>query len=503
MLNDGRRFRVGASPRDAPSLLAAKRRMKQASLWLGPTAAIAAAYGLGALGLESQAAWTAAVAVLCAVWWVLEPIPIPATSLLPMALFPVLGVVSAKEVGEAYGHPLILLLMGGFILSTALERSGAHRRLALGMVRLCARGPSALWTAEAADEPPPSGRRLIIGFMAAAALCSMWVSNAATTLMLLPIAGATLERSTDRRLRLALLLGIAYAASVGGVATPVGTPPNLICMQEYARVTGSEPTFLGWMKWGVPVAACMLPVIAAWLTRGQGGPAAVDLPAVGKWRPAEVRTISVFAATALLWVTRKEPFGGWSEWLDLPGANDACVAFLAVVAMFLIPSGDPPVEGETQAPRLLDWPTAVRIPWGMLLLFSGGMVLARGFNASGLSDAIGEALGFLATMPTPVLIAGLCLAVTFLTEVTSNTATTALLMPLLGAMSQATGIEPSLLMFPAAVSASFAFMLPVATVPNAAVYGAGVETRDMAREGFVLNLLGVVVVTVLATTLLG
>lgn len=477
--------------------------MKQHALWLGPTAAVAAAYALGSIGLETSAAWTAAVAVLCAVWWVTEPIPIPATSLLPMALFPVLGVVSATEVAESYGHPMILLLLGGFILSTALERSGAHRRLAIGMVRLCAGGPGALFRPNDAGAAPPTGRRLVIGFMAASALCSMWVSNAATTLMLLPIAGATLERSADRRLRLALLLGIAYAASVGGVATPIGTPPNLYCMQQYEELTGVEVTFLDWIAWGLPVALCMVPVAAAWLTRGLGGPAAVDLPAVGKWRPTEVRTIAVFGVTALLWVTRNEPYGGWSEWLELPGANDASVALLAVVVMFLVPSGEPPKEGETTRPALLDWETAVRIPWGMLLLFSGGLVLARGFAASGLSDAIGASLGFLATAPTPLLLAGLCLIVMFLTEVTSNTATTALLMPLLGAMAIEGGLEPRLLMFTAAVSASFAFMLPVATVPNAAVYGAGVATRDMAREGFVLNLLGVVVVSTLANLLLG
>ncbi len=465
--------------------------MKPATLWFGPLAAIVIGLVVGTTSLGVAAGWTAGVAVCCAIWWVTEPIPIPATSLLPMAIFPLVGVVSAKEVGQAYGHPLILLLMGGFILSTALEKCGVHRRLALGMVRLCAAGSVV------------TGRRLVIGFMVASASISMWVSNAATTLMLLPIAGATLQQSRDPRLRLALLLGIAYAASVGGVATPIGTPPNLICMQEYAELTGAEPTFTQWMSWGLPVALVMIPVIAAWLTRGLGGPADVKLPSSGAWRPAEVRTLAVFAATALLWVTRTAPFGGWSDWLGLPNANDASVALLAVVAMFVIPTGETIDSDEEPVPRLLDWATATRIPWGMLLLFAGGMVLAAGFKQSGLSLAMGEALGGLATLPTPILIGGLCLAVTFLTEVTSNTATTALLMPLLGATALAADREPSLLMFPAAVSASFAFMLPVATVPNAAVYGAGVSTREMAREGFALNLLGVVVVTALATLLLG
>ncbi|MEO0529359.1 MAG: SLC13 family permease [Planctomycetota bacterium] len=481
--------------------------MKRIALWLGPIAAIAVGYAVAAAGIGNPAAWTAGVAVLCAVWWVTEPIPIPATSLLPMAVFPLVGVVSSAEVGQSYGHRMILLLMGGFILSTAMEKSGVHRRLALAMVRLCALGPRALiggageTASGGAATDEVTGRRLVIGFMFATASISMWVSNAATTLMMLPIAGATLERSRNPRLRIAVLLGIAYSASLGGVATPIGTPPNLLCMQEYAAVTGSEPTFVAWMSWGLPVALAMLPVVAIWLTRGLGKPAEIDLPEVGSWRTAEVRTLAVFGVTALLWITRREPFGGWSDWLGLPTANDASVALLAVVAMFLIPSGDPQSEADPR-PRLLDWERAVRIPWGMLLLFSGGMVLARGFSNSGLSDALGQSLGGLASAPTPLLVGGLCLAVTFLTEVTSNTATTALLMPLLGAMAVANNVEPGLLMFPAAVSASFAFMLPVATVPNAAVYGAGIETRDMAREGFVLNLLGAVVVTVLAMLLL-
>lgn len=473
--------------------------MPRATLWLGPGLAILAGLGVRSAGLGDPAAWAAGIATLCAFWWVSEAIPIPATSLLPLALFPLVGVVSAKEVGASYGHPLILLLMGGFILSTAMEKSGVHRRVALGMVRLCATGRRA-----EGDEslPPVTGRRLVIGFMIASASISMWVSNAATTLMLLPIAAATLERSRDPRLRLALLLGIAYSASLGGVATPIGTPPNLLCIQEYERVTGAEPTFLAWMSWGLPVAATMLPVVALWLTRGLGGPAATDLPTLGRWRTAEVRTLAVFGVTALLWVTRRQPFGGWSEWCGLPDANDASVALLAVVAMFLISSGDPPAEPGERSPRLLDWETAVRIPWGMLLLFSGGMVLAKGFTNSGLSTALGEALSGLGGLHPVLLVGGLCFTITFLTEVTSNTATTALLMPLLGAIALATDTDPRLLMFPAAVSASFAFMLPVATVPNAAVYGAGVATRDMAREGFVLNLLGVVVVTILAWFLL-
>lgn len=478
--------------------------MRNWTLWAGPIAAAALGVFANRHGLPVEASWTAAIAVLCAVWWVAQPIPIPVTSLLPIALFPMLGIVSAKEVGAAYGNPMVLLFLGGFILSTALEHSGGHRRLAIGMIRLCALGPKAFAHKPVEGEAAPkvSGRRMVLGFMLASGGVSMWVSNSATALMLLPIAIAALEGVRDSRLRTALLLSIAYGASIGGVATPIGSPPNLLCIQEYATVTGEEPTFTKWMSFGLPVALVMLPIAAFWLSRGLGGPAETDLPHPGPWRTAEWRTLLVFGVTALLWVTRKEPFGGWSGALGLDGANDACVGLLAVVALFLIPSGEPPEE-DGPTPKLLDWQTASKIPWGMLLLFSGGMVLASAFTESGLSEALGDSLHQMAELPTPLLVGGICLAVTFLTEVTSNTATTAMLMPLLAAMSEATGIEASLLMFPAAISASFAFMLPVATPPNAAVYGAGVEARAMAREGLALNLVGVVVITGMTLLLLG
>ncbi len=478
--------------------------MRNWTLWFGPLAAVALGGYLESRDLPAPAAWTAGVALLCAVWWVSQPIPIPVTSLLPIAVLPMVGALPAKEVGEAYGDPMVLLFLGGFILSMAMERSGAHRRLAIGMIRLCALGPRALWTRPAAGQAAPvvSGRHMVMGFMFASGVVSMGVSNSATALMLLPIAIAALEGVTDRRVRNALLLSIAYGASIGGIATPIGSPPNLIAMQVYADTVGRDVTFTEWMSLGLPIAIVMLPIAAFWLSRGQGRAMANHLPDPGPWRTAERRTLAVFAVTALLWMTRKEPLGGWSGGLGLEGANDACVGLLAVVALFLIPSGEPAPAGDQPAPKLLDWESAAKIPWGMLLLFSGGLVLAKAFTASGLSEAVGGSLNALAVLPAPLLVVAICLMVTFLTEITSNTATTAMLMPLLAAMSLSAGLEPGLLMFPAAVSASFAFMLPVATPPNAAVYGAGVEAREMAREGLVLNLVGVVVITGMTLLLL-
>jgi sodium-dependent dicarboxylate transporter 2/3/5 len=449
--------------------------MKHWILFIGPIAALAAGQSLSMAGQPSEICWTAGVVILCAIWWIFEPIPIPATSMIPLAVFPLSGVLTKEEVGQAYGDPLVLLMMGGFMLSTAMERSGAHRRIALNMVNLLG-GES-------------GGRRLVFGFMAASATLSMWISNAATTLMLLPIIAAVMEKSRSPRLEICLLLGVAYAASIGGIGTPIGTPPNLVFMRAYVEnAHGQEPSFTTWMSWALPIMLVMLPIAALWLTRGLKPEGGLELPKVGRWRSEEVRTLAVFAVTALLWITRREPLGGWSTWLEMPGARDAWVAMLAVVAMHFIPNG----KGEA----LLTWETACKIPWGVLILYGGGISIAKAFETSGLSSLIGESLGGLASIPVFVMIACVCLAVTFLTEVTSNTATANLLLPILAAAALTSRIEPALIMVPATISASFAFMLPVATPPNAIVFSCEKLTiRQMAREGLALNLIGVGVVS--------
>ncbi len=447
----------------------------------GPALAVPLALALWWWAGQSPAvALTAGITTLVAIWWVFEPIPIPATSLIPIALFPAFGVLTPTQVAEAYGSPLILLLLGGFMLSTAMERSGAHRRIALGMVNLVGGG---------------SCRRLVFGFMIASAVLSMWISNTATTLMLLPIALAVVEKIEDRRVGIALLLGVAYAASVGGTGTPIGTPPNLVFMRVYQENTGVEIGFTQWMRWALPIVIVMIPLTWLWLTRNVPRRLEVTLPEVGQWRTEEIRTLIVFAITAVLWMTRREPFGGWSEWLGLQGANDASVALTAVVAMFLIPNG--------RGSALLDWESANRIPWGILILFGSGIAIAKAFTVSGLSATLGGALAGLGALPLLLLIGLVCVSVTFLTEFTSNTATTTLLMPILATGAIAAGIEPRLIMVPAAISASFAFMLPVATGPNAVIYSSGqFSVKRMAREGFALNLLGTVVISALTYTLL-
>lgn len=455
--------------------------MKTIALAAGPILALLAAYLMLLAGFESDAAITLGITVVTVVWWVFEPIPIPATSLLPLALLPLTGVITSGDVAAAYGHPLILLLLGGFLLSTALAASGAHRRIALGMVRLFGGG---------------SSRRLVYGFMAASALLSMWISNTATTLMLLPVALAIVERSDDPKLAVPLLLGIAYAASLGGIATPIGTPPNLIFMGVYNEATGLEISFGQWMAWGLPVVLIFLPLMALWLTRSLKHTGILELPSVGDWSTAEKRVMIIFVLTALAWITRREPFGGWTEWFNVAYSNDAIVAFLAVILLFIVPDG--------KGGKLLDWDTASDIPWGMLILFGAGIAIASAFGSSGLSTIIGNALSGVSHLDLWLLMLVICLTVTFLTEATSNTATTTLLMPILAAAAIGASIDPKLFMIPAAMSASCAFMLPVATAPNVIMFSTGrFDVARMVREGFALNMIGALIISTLLYLLLG
>lgn len=440
-------------------------------LALGPALAALMAAGLLLLDLPAPMVWTAAITTLVACYWITEALPIPATSLIPFFAFPLLGILDHQQAAASLGNHVIVLLMGAFMLSKALEKSSVHRRFAFYMVSLTGAN---------------SARRLVLGFMLTAAFLSMWISNTATTLMLLPIALAVIQHVECKRLAAALLLGIAYAASLGGVGTPIGTPPNIIFLSVYNQLEGKDISFLQWMQFGLPIVLLAIPLMALWLTRGLGQLKGLSLPPVGPWQSQERRVLWVFGAVALAWIFR--PY--WTEMFGLRGIGDSSIALAGVVAMFLVPGGD----GKG---RLLDWSTANDIPWGMLLLFAGGICIAKAFEASGLSHAMGQGLGALATLPLFVLILCLCLLVSFLTEITSNTATATLLMPILATAGVAAGVDPKLLMIPAAISASCAFMLPVATAPNAIVYSTDkLSIRTMAREGAMLNVMVAVVVTV-------
>ncbi|WP_034474055.1 SLC13 family permease [Aestuariibacter salexigens] len=433
--------------------------------------------GLYAAGQPQAICFTAAITLFTAILWVSEALPIPVTSLIPFVAFPLSGVLTHQQAASSIGSHVIVLLMGAFMLSKALERSNVHTRLAYYMLQVT--GSS-------------SASRLVLAFMLTAAILSMWISNTATTLMLLPIGLAIVAHVEDRRVAVALLLGIAYAASLGGVGTPIGTPPNIIFMSVYLENTGKEISFLNWMKTGIPIVLIAIPLMAWWLTRHLGALGECKLPKVGAWQQAEKRVLIVFAIVALAWVLR--PY--WTQWLNTPNVGDSTIALAGVVLMFLVRSGDGKTDEKDRPDMLLDWKTAASIPWGMLLLFAGGICIAKAFMNSGLSALMGEWLTGLSALPVLVMILMLCLFVTFLTEITSNTATATLLMPILASAALAADIDPAILMMPAAISASCAFMLPVATAPNAIVYGTDkFSIKDMAREGAVLNVIVAVVVS--------
>jgi sodium-dependent dicarboxylate transporter 2/3/5 len=451
------------------------------NIWPGLLSGLCLVWVLSAAGQSQPIVVTALVAWLCMMWWIFEPIPIPVTSLLPMAVFPLTGVLTAQQVGASVGSPLIILLMGGFLLSRGMESTGAHHRIALTVVNVVG------------GQRP---KQLVLGFMLAGALLSMWISNTASVLMLMPVALAVLASCSNRSLLAPpLLLGLAWSCSIGGLGTPIGTPPNLILVQVLEENTGQVISFSQWMSWGLPVVSILLPLAWLWVTRAVPRELDVKLPEVGPWRSAERRVLMIFGLTALAWITRAEPFGGWQQWLGLPTANDASVALLAVIALF--------IARDREGDALITWEQASQIPWGVLLLFGGGICLARAFIASGLSAQVGEAMTLVTALPVFVMMVLLALCVTFLTEATSNTATTALLMPLLVAVAVASEMDPLWLMVPAALSASCAFMLPVATAPNAVAFGSGeLPIQRMVREGFVLNLIGAGVIASVAWLLL-
>lgn len=460
--------------------------------WLGPLFAILV-WGLGELtgGLAGAPLAVASVAVLMTVWWITEAIPIPATALLPLALFPLLQIMPAAEVSAAYANHLIFLFLGGFLIALAVERWQLHRRIALHTIALFGTTPS----------------RIVLGFMVATASLSMWISNTATVMMMLPIGLAVIRQlaptAGDEQapkvssFATALMLGIAYAGSIGGVATLIGTPPNAILAgiveQNYGRPIG----FAQWLAFGLPLAVIMLGLTWVYLTRvafsvpGSAGEARsavrAHLRELGPMSPAERRVLAVFVLVAAAWVAR-----GFIPWEGLGLVRDSTIAILGGIALFLVPAG-----GGGRA-RLLDWDTAVRLPWDIILLFGGGFALAKGFQVSGLTQWIGAQLSLLGGVPLWALVLAVAAVVIFLTEVTSNTATASLMLPVVGALAAAIDVDPLGLMAAAAVSASFAFMLPVATPPNAIVYGSRqVPILAMVRAGFWLNLIGCVLLTLL------
>jgi sodium-dependent dicarboxylate transporter 2/3/5 len=456
------------------------------------------------LALEGPARATMAIAAWMAVWWLSEAIPIYATALLPLALLPLSGAATIRDAARPYGHELIYLFMGGFIIALAMQRWGLHRRIALRALSVVGRDP----------------RSTVGGFMLVTALLSMWVSNTATVVMMLPIAisviglvwraegrgewdGASpLPAGETRNFALCLLLGIAYGASIGGIGTLIGTPPNLFLASFVQSQLGHEISFVGWMAIGLPLVAVFLPVVwwglTRWLypvsgrvTAGSGTYTREALAALGPMRTGEWVTLAVFATTACTWILR--PVLNDLEIAGLrplAGLTDAGVAVIAALSLFVIP-----VDRKERV-FAMDWETAVQLPWGVLILFGGGLSLAAAIQANGVGAHIGNQVGALASWPPLLLMAGVTALVIFLTELTSNTATTATFVPILAGLAPGLDLSPYVLIVPATIAASCAFMLPVATPPNAIVFGSGTLTvPEMSRAGLWFNLVGIVLIT--------
>jgi len=423
--------------------------------------------------LTIKEAHTLFITLITASLWVTEKFPIPVSSLIPIAAFPLFGILDSKMVAQAYGSPLILLLLGGFMLSVAMSATQTHKLIANKIIKIVGTDSQA---------------KILLSFMITASLLSMWISNTATTLMLLPIALAILDKNASKSFSIILLLGIAYAASIGGIATPIGTPPNLILIQAMNEAGLAEIGFLNWMKQVLPILIIIFPVVFFYLRSFLNNrPINYEIERLSI-TSSQIKVLTVFVITAILWMTRVEPFGGWKQLFDLPYANDASVALLAVVVLFTLK--------DKEKKPIISWEAINKIPWGVLLLFAGGITIASAFRETGLSASIANNLMFLNNFPTWMIVGFICLFVTFLTEVTSNTATTAVLMPILLSTAQALNIDPMLLMLPATISASFAFMMPVATAPNAIIFSSGeVPIKKMIRIGLFLNIIGAVLLT--------
>ncbi len=476
------------------------KNLKTAGLIFGPVIFFAVLV-FADFGENTNAVFTAAAAALIATWWITEAIPIAVTALIPIVLFPLFGILKGSNVAESYINSTIFLFIGGFIIAIAMQKWNLHKRIALNLISLFGKNPSTT----------------ILGFMIASAFLSMWISNTATAVMLLPIGMALLlkveeefGKGNSRNFAIALMLGIAYSCSIGGIATLIGTPPNLVFHRIYAIVFPDNPeiTFGQWILFGLPLSSFML--LTAWLllTKVIYKPNKIlafnkeiireQKKALGKFSFEEKAVLAIFSLTALLWVFRKDlqlgliEIPGWSNLLSNESMiDDGTVAVAMAIILFMIPAKS---NNET---KLLNVKAFREIPWEIIILFGGGFALAKAFISSGLSEIIGGKFAALEGVPIFFIIFILCVSVTFLTELTSNTGTSEIILPILAALSTQLNTDALLLMIPATISASMAFMMPVATPPNAIVFGSGrIRIPEMARAGIILNIIGGIVISI-------
>ena len=467
-----------------------KLSKKSIGLLLGPLAFTLIINLFHPAGLSIEANAVLASVVWMVIWWVTEALPIPVTALLPLVLFPLSGGLNLPDTSAAYGHKFIFLFLGGFILAIAIEKWNLHKRIALSIIYMV--GTSVV--------------NIILGFMLATAFLSMWISNTATSVMMLPIGMAIVTQLKDnpdtiedenQTFGKALMLAIGYSATIGGIGTLIGTPPNLVLAGVFNEIFGIEITFSQWIIFGLPISITLLFICWYYLTRFgftfkqkgfPGGRKEIkrQLDALGKLSFEEKIVATVFACTALAWISRSFVLKN-----ILPGIDDTIIAITSAIILFILPS-------KQKGKKLLNWEEAVKLPWGILILFGGGMAIAAGFGGSGLAQWIGNQMALLQNVPLLVLVFLLVLFVNLITEVTSNMALTAMILPILAPLALVMDVHPYLLMVGATVASSCAFMLPIATPPNAVVFSSGYITiPDMVKTGFWLNIISVVIIVLM------
>ena len=454
---------------------------KNIGLFLGPLLFIILYFFTRPENLSPSGLAIAASTLWVAIWWITEAFPIAITSLLPIILFPLSGGLSMKETVLGYSHPIIYLFIGGFILAIAIEKWNLHKRIALNIISLIG----------------DSKKKIILGVMLACAFLSMWISNTATTVMMLPIGLAIINQvKTDNKdFSVALMLSIAFSASIGGIATLIGTPPNLILAANIQEEFQIELGFLEWIQIGLPFSILLLAICWVYLTKiafnfGTEQNQSIttvkeELKNLGDMSAEEKRVLTIFVLTAFAWLSR--------SYLQnfIPQLNDSIIALCAMLLLFLTPSKD-------NSRKLISWKEAEQMPWGILLLFGGGISIANGFSNTGLASWLGSQLNLLEHVGIFVLLACIVAGVNFLTEITSNLATTSIVLPILIPLAYMVNVHPYILMIGATIAASCAFMLPVATPPNAIVFGSGViKMNEMIKVGFWLNIISIIILTLI------
>lgn len=464
----------------------------QKSLFLisGPLLFLAMQFFSPPAGMSESAYSLLSITLWMALWWVTESVPIAITALLPIILFPMTGAVDLQTTTASYGHKYIFLYMGGFMLAIAIEKWNLHKRIALNIIKIIGTNIS----------------KIILGFMVATAFLSMWISNTATAVMMLPIAMSIVAQlqdnpNTEKNENLifgkALMLSIAYSASIGGMATLIGTPPNLVFAGYVEETYGIEITFLQWLKFGVPIAIPLLVIAWLYLTKFAfkfkqkefpGGKEEINrlLVLIGPMKREEKLVSSIFILTAFCWITRSFILQEFFPFID-----DTIIAMTAGILLFVVPASD-------FKKRLITWEDAVKLPWGIILLFGGGMALAAGFQITGLASWLGAQMSVFQGLSVLVLVFVVITLVNFFTEFTSNLATTAMLLPILAPIAISLNMNPYMLMVACTIAASCAFMMPVATPPNAVVFGSGyLRIPDMIKSGIWMNIISILFLTLM------